>query len=222
MKRVFPRWSHSPWLVRVLLGMAALAVIALVSLVIYGAQERQRWYSHRDMLRDSAKVALDSMRIAFKAAASSDSAIAVLRKEKAASDSAAARSDRRRAVVVQQNLALRSELADSQVTRTPEDSVWVLMQLVHGQDAIIAEDSIRLQAEKNARAKSEAEAREFQQGRDNALSLLKDSEGLIAKQMRQLDRSEPKCRGCPTRKASYMAGVATGIGLIVGVAVLTR
>ena len=202
--------------------MGGLAVIALVALVIYGAQERKQWYRDREAALTAARAASDSVQTVLLAKLTADSIIAVAQQAKARADSAARASDQRRGALERRNVELRRELAALDSMSTPADSVVVLLRLVAGLEAQGEEAERRIAADSVARIALDRQTVEFQQGRDRALALVEQQQRVIDQQTETLATAEPRCRGCPSRKTSYTLGFLSGAGSVLAAIVLIR
>ncbi len=208
MTRVLPYWYRSAWPMRILVGIGACAVIALVAIVIFGAQERNGWVRDRDDALGASAAAAESL-ASERALRFADSLrIVDLQARMLRTDSEKRVSDSRRRLLADSVAQLRSQFTALADSSTPSDSVWVLLQLVHGLDAQNDELERRITLADSATQLAQNAARVFQEGRDRAIAQVEQQASVIAQQKAVLARADPPCRFCPSRKASFVAGVA--------------
>jgi len=202
--------------------VGAAVALALVVVTVLSGRSASRWARDRDSALATAAVAAESL-ASERALRYTDSLQLVdLRARGSRIESEKRASDDRRRVLAGEVAALRREFTALADSSTPSDSVFVLMQLVHGLDAQNDELERRVVIADSSAAEWQRTARVLSEGRDRAIAQVEQMASVTAQLRSSLERADPPCRGCPSRKASYLAGLVSAGAASVALWWLTK
>ena len=209
----WPRWYRSPWPVRLVVAGAALTALGLVIWLVASLTLGARWRQGQlDALAQSVRAdsiardertlrRIDSMRVLILSD-SLDRLATLLQAQ-----------DRRRRASADSVRAWQRAYATLAASSTPSETLQVVKRLVVQLVEHVELLEQRVAAGDAMLAAAQARARTFQEGRDRALAALDSTERARRRLHAMLERAEPPCRLCPSRKASFVLGLAADEGL---------